>query len=175
MALYRKEKINPFSSFLPLLIQLPILIALFKVFWKGFGPEELTTWLYNFIPHPGQIKTSFLGILNLSEPSVILAILAGISQFFQTKMLVPASTKVSAGLPASTKVSAGKPHQSKKGKPDFFQMMQKQMLYFFPILTVFILLTLPSAIGLYWITTIVFSIAQQYFSLKRPSKNAYPK
>jgi len=148
LELYRKEKINPFSGLFLALIQLPILIALYTVFWKGLNPSELTN-LYSFVSNPGQINAIFLGIVDLSKANLIMAILAGIFQFFQTKMLTPKSSP-------------------EKGKsPDISQMMQKQMVYFFPFLTVFILMSLPSAIGLYWIVSGIFSIVQQYFILKK--------
>ena len=146
MALYQREKINPFGGCLPLLIQLPILIALYRVFWKGVTPEAMNS-LYSFVPHPGAIDPSFLGLISLSEPNIVLALIAGITQFFQTKMLMPKKQKSSDG------------QESKKA--DFSQMMQKQMLYFFPIFTVFILWRLPAAIGVYWVVTALFSIFQQ--------------
>ena len=145
MGLYQKEKINPFSSFLPLLIQLPILIALYQVFWKGFEPGQLSN-LYSFIPHPGEITPLFLGIVNLGKPSWIMAVLVGVLQFFQTKMLTP-------------KISKDK-KQDKTAQ--FSDMMQKQMLYFFPIFFVLILLKLPAALSLYLIITTLFTIFQQY-------------
>jgi len=145
MALYQREKINPFGGCLPLLIQLPILIALYQVFWKGLGPETMHH-LYGFIPNPGTINTSFLGLINLTEPSILLAILSGIIQFFQTKIMTPQKKNI----------------QGKKDQmSQFSDLMQKEMLYFFPILTVFILWKLPSAIGIYWIVTGLFSIYQQ--------------
>ncbi len=148
MEFYKREKINPFSGCLPLLIQLPILIALFRLFWNGFGPEKMG-FLYSFIPNPGAIDTAFLGIMNLAEPSIILAVITGVAQFFQTKMVTPKTKK------------------SNKNASDFSQVMQKQMLYFFPIFTIFILWRMPSAIALYWLTTTVFTIAQQYIILKK--------
>lgn len=144
---YRKEKINPFSGLFIAIIQLPILIALYTVFWKGLNPAELAN-LYSFVSNPGQINAVFLGIVDLSKANFVLAVLAGIFQFFQTKMLTPKSN----------------PGQGKSS--DMSQMMQKQMVYFFPFLTVFILMGLPSAIGLYWIVSGIFSIVQQYFILK---------
>ena len=159
MAFYQKEKINPFGGCLPLLIQLPILIALYQVFWKGLQSEQMV-YLYSFVPNPGTINPTFLGLINLAEPSLGLAVLAGISQFFQTKMLTPLQSKLGAGQAPKTKT------------PDFSQMMQKQMLYFFPIFTVFILWKLPAAIGIYWLVTALFSIFQQYLVLK-PSKQQY--
>lgn len=155
LELYRKEKINPFSGLFLAIIQLPILIALYTVFWKGLNPEELSV-LYKFVLNPGQINAVFLGIIDLSKPNFIFAVLAGVLQFFQTKMLTP---------PKITE---------KKNEPDFSQMMQKQMLYIFPILTVIILLNLPSAIGLYWIVSGIFSIGQQYFLLKEKTQDVKP-
>lgn len=144
--LYLKEKINPFSGLLLVLIQLPILIALYKVFWKGLQPEELVN-LYSFIINPIHINPTFLSIVDLSKPSILFAILAGIFQFWQTKMLMP---------PAQ--------HQSKE--IDVNSIMQKQMIYFFPIITVVILFKLPSALGLYWTISGILSILQQYNMLK---------
>jgi YidC/Oxa1 family membrane protein insertase len=151
MALYQKEKINPFGGCLPFLLQLPILIALYRVFWKGLSPEAMN-YLYSFVPNPGAINPSFLGLINLAEPNLILAFVAGITQFFQSKTLLPQKKET-------------------KGKKDqmgqFSDMMQKQMLYFFPILTVLILWRLPSAIGVYWIVTALFSIGQQKLIFKK--------
>lgn len=139
--LYKEAKMNPLSGFLPLLIQLPLLIALYQVFWKGLQPEAMNN-LYAFIPNMGQIDPSFLGVINLSQASMFLAVLAGTFQFIQTKTMNPKSKK--------------------KGKTNkMADMMQKQMLYFLPFFTVVILLRLPAAIALYWIVTSLFSIGQQ--------------
>lgn len=147
MALYQKQKINPFGGCLPLIIQLPVLIALYQVFWKGLRPEELLK-LYSFVPKPEIINSTFLGILDLAKPSIILAVLAGIFQFIQTKMLTP------------------KTSQKKDQISQFSETMQKQMLYFMPIFTIFILWRLPAAIGLYWVVTSIFSVWQQHLILK---------
>jgi len=154
--LYRQEKINPLAGFLPLLVQLPILIGLFQVFWRGFGQEQLR-FLYGFVSHPGQINTVSLGIIDLAEASVALALLTGLMQFVQTKMVSP------------------KQGSGKKGGSDFSSMMQKQMLYFFPVFTVFILWRLPSAIALYWLTTTLFTIGQQYIILRKQHGPDKPK
>lgn len=148
LELYKQAKINPFSGCLPLLIQLPILIALYQVFWRGLQPETMA-YLYSFVPNPGLINPNFLGIFNLAESSIALAIFAGILQFVQTKMTLP------------------KASLSKSKGADFSQMFQMQMVYFFPIFTVYILSplspwNLPSAIALYWIVTTLFSIGQQF-------------
>jgi len=150
MGLYQKEKINPFGGCLPLLIQLPILIALYRVFWQGLQPEAMSL-LYNFVPNPGTINPTFLGLVNLGEASLASAVLAGIVQFFQSKMMIPKTKKPKLGDKTS----------------QFSDMMQKQMLYFFPIFTVFILWRLPAAIALYWVVTALFSIGQQYLIFKK--------
>src|SRR3989344_455659 len=82
MDLYKEHKINPLSSCLPLLIQLPILIALYFVFTQALGNELGTLW--SFVQNPGVINPFFLGI-DLSKPSIVLGILAGAAQFWQSK------------------------------------------------------------------------------------------
>lgn len=151
MELYKKEKINPFGGCLPLLLQFPILIALYQVFWKGLQPGAMRH-LYSFTPNPGVIDPTFFGFMNLAVPNLWLAFLAGVLQFFQSKMLTPKTLK--------TEKKTGQMTQ-------FSNTMQKQMLYFFPVFTVFILWKLPSAIGLYWIITSLFSIGQQYLIFKK--------
>jgi len=151
MDLYKEEKINPMSGCLPMLLQLPILIALFMVLRSLAGGLDVINGdlLYSFVSNPGQINPMFLGIMDLTIPSPVLAIVAGVSQFVQAKMMSSQTKKT-----------------EKKGG-DFSQLMQKQMLYFFPIFAVLILWKLPSAIGLYWVTTTIFSIAQQRLAFKK--------
>lgn len=147
LALYKSAKINPFSGLLLALIQLPILIALYSVFWKGLNPEELAG-LYGFIHNPGQISALFLGLVDLAKPNFVFAVLAGLVQYFQSKMIMPKTLKSA-------------------GKPDIAQMMQKQTVYFLPVFTVIILVGLPSALGLYWTVSGLFSIIQQYLVFKK--------
>jgi len=141
MALYKKEKINPFSSILPLFIQLPILIALYWVFQKGIDVVYLKD-LYSFMPHLTEIKPFLFGIVDLSKPNIILAVLASAFQYWQAKISVV--------------------KHPKQKKSDISNMMEKQMLYFMPFFTLLILLSLPSAIGLYWSVSTLFMICQQY-------------
>lgn len=150
LELYKETKINPFSGFLPLLIQLPILYALYRVFWKGLNSAELVN-VYSFIPKPGYINPVFAGLIRLDSPYLLLAVLCGVFQFFQTRMLTPAV---------------------KKGEEvdRFSAMLQKQTLYFIPVLIVLMLFKLPAAVGLYWLTFTIFSIIQQYIILKSYAK-----
>jgi len=149
MELYQKEKINPFSGCLPMLLQLPVLIALYQVFLRGLNPESLSGSLYGFINNPGLIDFSFLGIITLTESNIFLALLAGILQFYQLKISTNPKSNVES-----------------KGS-DFSKTMQSQMIYFFPLFTVYIIWQFGSIIGLYWIISILFSIAEQYIVVKR--------
>jgi YidC/Oxa1 family membrane protein insertase len=150
LEVYKQAEINPFGGLLSTFIQIPILLALYWVFRKGFNPSELVN-LYNFVLNPGIINAKFIGLVDLSKPNVIMAVLATVTQFFQVRMMAP---KI----------------KSKSNAPDFSVMMQKQMVYFLPFITFFILLGLPSALGLYWATGSLFLIAEQYI-ISKPKKN----
>ncbi len=144
---YKEKKISPFSVFLPLLIQLPLLIALFQVFRSGLQPESMNN-LYGFISHPGEINYLFLGLISLPEPNILLAVLTAIVQFFQLKT-------------ASPKIKSKKT-KKKDSISRFSEMTQKQTPYFLSVFTFVFLTKLPAALGLYWITTSLFSMGQQY-------------
>src|SRR3989344_3491320 len=157
LELYRTEKINPFSGLFLALVQLPILIALYNVFWKGLKSTELSN-LYSFVANPTIINPMLFNMVDLSKPNMVFAVLAGIIQFFQTKMLIPNAKKDSSK------------------QADMASIMQKQMVYFFPVITVVILFKLPSALGLYWIVSGAFSIIQQYLILnKKKQTNDQPR
>jgi YidC/Oxa1 family membrane protein insertase len=147
LAIYKNEKVNPFGGIFLTLIQLPILIALYSVFANGLKSEALAN-LYSFVATPGSINTLFLGLVNLSEPSIVFAVIAALCQFLQTKTLLP-----------QTKMPEGK-------GADMVKAMNFQMTYFMPLMTFLILFKLPSALGLYWIVSGAFSTVQQYLILK---------
>lgn len=151
MALYRKAGVNPASGCLLLLIQLPILIALYRVFLTEIGPAS-AHFLYSFVSLPETINLSFLGV-TLTEPSVAFAVAAGIAQFIQVRFFSPAPTPTPL---------AGDNDSSAK----MMASMQKNMAYVFPAMTVFISLQLPSALALYWVVSIALAVLQQWL-LKR--------
>ena len=155
MVLYKNEKVNPFSSCLPLLIQFPFLIAVYQVFRQGLLSQSLDI-LYPFVANPGHINPVFLGFLNLGVPSYVLATLAGIAQFIQTKMLLMRKPPLVKG-----KEIAGS--QDEK----MMSMVNKQMVYFMPIMTVIIGVSLPSGLTLYWLVTTVFMALQQWFLFRK--------
>jgi len=147
LELYKREKISPFAGLLPLFIQLPVLIALYRVFLVGLDPNQFSSLLYGFLPHLETVKTTFLGIIDLTKPNAVMVILTGVFQFLQIKLI-------------STKTSTGK-------TKNLNEQLQKQMQYIAPLLIIFILWSLPSALGLYILTTTVFTIIQQYIIVKK--------
>ena len=155
MELYKKEKINPASSCLPLLIQLPILIAVYQVFRLGLSNGSFDV-LYSFIPNPGTINSMFLGFINLAEPNTVLALLAGASQYVQSKMIM--------------NIKGDKGKEEKKGG-NMADVMGKQMLYMMPLFTVFIGMSLPSGLVLYWLISIVLTVLQQYLIFSKKKKD----
>lgn len=146
MELYKEHKINPLSSCLPLVIQLPILIALYQVFSKALSNHLVG--LYSFVSNPGTINPLFLGWLNLSKPSIVLGIIAGLAQFWQSKMMMPKT----ATQDSTT------------------QIMSWQTTYMLPIVSVVIAIKLPAGLPLYWVVTTLFAVGQQYYILKRKTQ-----
>jgi YidC/Oxa1 family membrane protein insertase len=158
MKVYKEHKVNPFSGFLLLLIQLPILIALYRVFLKGFSSDVLSG-LYSFVAVPQSIHTMFLGIIDLMSKNVWLVILAGIFQYLQSKLLMNM---------AKNPISQGK-------ETDIAQKISKNMMIMGPFLTIVILYSLPSVVALYWLTTSAFSVIQQVVINKKIIKNERDK
>ncbi|MDP3993700.1 MAG: YidC/Oxa1 family membrane protein insertase [bacterium] len=141
---YKENKVNPFSSCLPLLVQLPILIALYRVFLTGLN-GEVSNELYAFVADPGAINTSFLGLVELGKSNIWFALAAGIFQFIQSKMIAPPKT----GVPDKTA-----------------SIMNAQLTYFMPVVTVLISMRLPAGLALYWAVTTLFAIGQQYYIMR---------
>jgi len=162
MEFYKKNKINPASGCLPLIIQLIILIGLYRVFMAGVAFNGETELLYSFIQNPGEINPIAFGFLDMTARSIPLAIVAAALQFWQTKMM----------LGKKKEEEAKNPVKKEKGKePDFSSIMQQQMLYVMPGVTFFIGLTFPAALPLYWIVTTIFMIVQQHVILNKEKKD----
>jgi len=153
MNVYKEHKVNPFSGFLLLFIQLPILIALYRVFLRGFSRDVVMSHLYSFVVMPEFVHTMFLGLVNLEKPNLILVLAAGLFQYLQSKLLLA--------------VSKQKKSSSGGGSMAMAEKMSRQMMLFTPIITVVILYSLPAAVALYWLTTSVFSVIQQIIINKK--------
>jgi len=149
MKLYKTEKMNPLSSCLPLLFQLPFLIALFHTLRDVTNPESLSV-LYSFVPSPGSINNiGFFGLLDLGVASPFIAILAGLAQFWQGSMLTKKRPKP---------VTEGAKDEN------FTVLMNQQMTYIMPFVTIIIAWRFPSGLGLYWfLSTLLLAIQQWYF------------
>jgi len=159
MALYSREKVNPAASCLPLFIQLPVFIALYHSLSAGLksgGFEKL----YSFIPNPGIINPTLFGLLDLSSPNHVLAILAGISQYFQAKMMV--TRQQPKGVPGAA-------------DEQMLATMNKQMVYMMPAMTVIIGWSLPGGLALYWFVMSGLTVLQQmYFFRNHPAPTPVP-
>lgn len=146
MELYAAHKVNPFSGCLILLIQLPILIALFQVFRSGLNSDSLA-YLYSFISNPGALGTMSFRILDLTRGSIYLGVVAAVTQYLQTKLAAPPTP------------AGGSSDGSQGG--DFAKALQWQTTYFFPLIILFWSYSLPSALTLYWTAMNVFGIVEQ--------------
>lgn len=153
MDLYKESKINPLSSCLPLLIQLPFLFAVYRVFSDGLNNK--LDLVYSFIYRPEVVQGIFLGFLDLNKPNIILAVMAGLAQFWQAKMM-------------STKRPSIKTDGSKD--ESMTAIMNKQMLYFMPAITIFIGASLPGGLTLYWFVITLLTALQQVLIFKSLDK-----
>lgn len=153
MALYKQQKVSPFSSCLPVLVQLPIFIAVYQVFRQGLANSQNLNILYPFIKNPGLINTVSFGFFELSKPNLILALLAGLAQFWVSKMLV---VKKQPAIPSAK-------------DENMTAALNKQMLYFMPVMTVFIGISLPSGLTFYWFVTTLLTGLQQWYIFKKLS------
>jgi YidC/Oxa1 family membrane protein insertase len=166
MALYKEHKVNPAAGCLPLIVQMIIFITMYRVIMNlsqdnilSVHPEQL----YPFIAMPGEINQLFLSIMDLTQPNVLIAIITAAAQFYQLKMM---QAKNTPSEPATD------PKENSGDQPDFATIMQKQMLFIVPIMTLFIGLKFPSGLTLYWLTSTVFMIVQQWIFMKKEKKTA---
>jgi YidC/Oxa1 family membrane protein insertase len=153
MALYKDKKINPFSSILPVLIQLPIIFALYFIFLKAGLPKVDETLLYSFVSKPENINMEFLGFINITAKSLFLALLAGVSSFFQIRLSMPAYVEKKDGV--------------RSFSTDLAKSMNMQMRYVFPVIVFFIAYSISAVVALYWLTSNVFTIVQDFIIRKR--------
>jgi YidC/Oxa1 family membrane protein insertase len=150
MELYAAEKVSPFGSCLPTLIQVITLPVLYQVFIKGLNTDQYQ-WLYSFTPRMAAVNVQWFG-LDLSKPELwILPITAGVLQYIQMRQM------------AAVTPSTGDPN-------DVSQLMQKQMTFIFPIMMVVIGRQVPAALSLYYAVFALFSVIQQAYYFRQPAK-----
>lgn len=165
MKLWKEHKINPFGSCLPMLIQFPILIALYWAVQIGitipgiyYVYEPLQAFVRNLI-ESGEIHriNSFFGLDLMATNVYYLAIIIGALQWYQMKLSFDNKAKKEEGK--KTKELVKKTEDNPL--PNFNN--NKVMLYVFPLLIAFLSISFPAGVGLYWGFSTLFGIGQQLY------------
>lgn len=152
MALYKTNKVNPFASFLVVLVQLPVILGLYWVIWADSKTGIFdTSILYSWITQPQVTSFMFLNIVPLAEGSILLALLVAGSQYYLSQLMMPT-------VPLKT----GKSFQD-----DLATSMHLQMRYVFPLLLGVISYVATAAIALYFLTSNIFGIMQEFAARRR--------
>jgi YidC/Oxa1 family membrane protein insertase len=150
MKIWQEHKVNPMSGCLPILIQFPILIALFFVVQDGLNPDQ-AVFLYEPLKTFDfqAVSTNFLGLLELTKQNLyVLPLLVGGLQFAQLYMTTQKNKKQEK-------------EKKKEKNQEQMQTVQNTMLYFMPVMIAVITASLPAGVGLYWGTSTLFAIMQQ--------------
>lgn len=160
MAFYKENKVNPFGGCLPLIIQMFFFFAIYRILLNtasnGFAVHAAD--LYAFITNPGSIHHLSLNILDLTKPSMVLAVLTAVAQYVQLKMMIKSQPK--------------QEEKKAEGELDIASMMNKQMLFLMPAMILIFGASLASALTLYWLVSTLFMIGQQRYILKIQERTA---
>lgn len=153
-ALYRERGVHPLAGIGLLLIQLPVLFGLYWVFFRGGFPQVDTSLLYSFVSAPPSIDMEFLGFIDMgARHNIPLALLVAATQFIYTRLSMgPRSAR--ANIEASF-------------SEDMARSFDVQARYFFPLTFAVIAYFVAAAVPLYWFTSNLFMIAQEYAAGRR--------
>ena len=157
MEVYKEAGINPLASIFLMFLQIPIIIALYFAVYKGGGvplPDINTDILYSFVAVPKEVAMHLFGVIDITGRSLILAIGAGVTQYWHVHLTMPAPPPKKEG---------GEPNI----KDDLMRNMHTQMKYVMPILITFIAYSISSVIALYFLVSNLVTIAQEYFIIKK--------
>jgi len=171
MRLYKEHGVNPAAGCLPVLIQLPIIWALYSVLQKivGFNSKTVVSEIdkivyFDFLKLGEPWDPSFFGLPLGQNPSqlfstigplvLLIPFATGFFQFIQSKMMV--------SPPKAPKDNSASAKSSSQTPSDFASAFQTQSLYIFPIMIGFFSYTFPIGLSLYWNTFTIFGIIQQY-------------
>ena len=164
LKLWKENRVNPFGYCLPILIQFPIMIALYWVVRSGLAPHN-EVLIYDFIGgfNISEVNSNFLWMDLRLRNLFVLPLVVGFLQYIQMRysLLTNKRKKI-----------------KKKGKNDLDQteIMNKMMLYFMPVMVAVFTANLPAGVGLYWGTSTMFGICQQWFVFnKKKSGNTKVK
>ncbi len=152
MEVYKEANINPFASIATTLLQMPMLLALYMVFRYEAFPAIDTHILYSFVVAPTVVSMNFLGFINIAGKSMILALLAGATQYLQAVHMMK-----------RTSLSKVPDKKGTTTKADFTKMLNTQMKYLFPIIITVVAYTTSGAIALYFAATNAFGAVQEIY------------
>lgn len=161
MALYKEKGVNPFSGIFLALIQLPILIALYMVFYKNSPGQIHIEMLYSFVHAPTHVNTWFLGLFDITQKNTILAVVVAIGQYLQIRYTMPSA-------PAVNKDAGNNKGASFQG--ELAKSMSTQMKYVMPVFMFFIARSFAALVSLYLITSSVFAIGQELYMRRKIKK-----
>ncbi len=153
-ALYREHGVRPFASIGLLFAQLPILFALYWIFSSGGLPEIHPDLLYSFVSSPAAVNMEFLGFLNMTGHSIVLGVLAAVSQFLYTRLSMGPREKKPVTAPTSF-------------SSDLARSFDLQARYMLPATFIILSYFIPNAAMLYLVTSNTFMLAQEYLSGRR--------
>jgi YidC/Oxa1 family membrane protein insertase len=154
LALYRERDIHPFASFGIILIQLPFLLGLYWVFLGDGLPAVNANVLYSFIPVPAMVNMNFLGSMDMGAAhNIVLATLAALTQVVYTRLSMGAR--------------APRPAGEQSFSSDMARNFELQARYVLPLIIGIVSYTVAAAVPLYWVTSNLFMIAQEYLSGRR--------
>ena len=154
-ALYKERGIRPFSSFFLILIQFPILLGLYWVFGRGGLPHVNPDLLYSFVPTPSMFNMEFLGLIDMGHKSILLAALAGLTQLIYARLSMGPRNQM-ATSPVEQSFSN-----------DMAKSFDLQARYILPLIVAGIAFTVSAAVPLYWTTSNLFMIGQEFFMGRR--------
>lgn len=156
MELYKEKGISPFASLTPVLVQMPLLIAFYYALRHAIKAGDIAKYVYEpirnmaavklILANPAAYQPMLFGFIDISKPNFVIAVLAAVAQYIQTRQIMPKK-------PAEKGDSAA-------------QMAQMSVLIF-PFMTFLFAMSLPSALGLYWFTASLVAIFQQWLILRK--------
>lgn len=177
--LYKEHGVNPLAGCLPLLLQIPVFIALYNVLLKivEFGKDDflssINSRLYTSSLHLDKIPdTSFLGFSLADKPSqwgevgvliLLVPVLTGLFQFIQSKMMAPVARATQELAKAD----------QKQDLEDSMAQVQSQMILIMPLMIAFFSYGFPFGLSLYWNTFTILGIVQQYMISGTGALNKY--
>ncbi len=152
MNFYKENKVNPFGGCLPLIIQMFFFFAIYRIIFNTSGSGFMVNGsdMYSFLSHPESINHLFLNFLDLTAPSIVLAVMTAVAQYVQLKMMIK---------------NQPKQEENTSGEPDIASIMNKQMVVIMPAMILIFGVTLASALILYWFVSTLFMIGQQQYIL----------